>query len=157
MESGAAGQRRHTLEPMNVVTPDIRTGDFTGAVYAKKEPRYGHHIARGAGQKCRIGEKVMIKVGDKVTWESQAQGSWVRKTGKVIAVVPPGESALGWVPLGTKKSHIKFEVDVYLRGDRAVVAVPAGAYDELINYYAPRLSVLEISSTPENAPKGGMW
>lgn len=29
----------------------------------------------------------MINVGDTVTWESQAQGSWVRKTGKVIAVM----------------------------------------------------------------------
>lgn len=66
MENGEAGQRRHTLEPMNVVNPDIRTGDFIGAVYAKKEPRYGHHIARGVGPKCRIGERAMIKKGDVV-------------------------------------------------------------------------------------------
>ncbi|WP_368272728.1 hypothetical protein [Enterocloster lavalensis] len=85
----------------------------------------------------------MINVGDTVTWESQAQGSWTSKTGKVIAVVPPGESALGWVPAGTKKSHVKFEVDVYLKWDRAVVAVPAGAYGGLTHYYAPRVSALE--------------
>ena len=144
MESGADGQRRHISESMNMVIQNIRTADFIGATYAKKETRYGHHIARGVGQKCRIGEKVMIKVGDKVTWESQARGSWVEKRGTVVAVVPPGESALGWVPLGTKKSHIKFEADIYLRGDRAVVAVPAGAYGGLTHYYAPRLSVLEV-------------
>lgn len=85
----------------------------------------------------------MIKVGDVVTWESQARGSWVEKCGTVVAVVPPGESALGRVPAGTKKSHIKFETDIYLRGDRAVVAVPAGAYGGLTHYYAPRVSVLE--------------
>lgn len=85
----------------------------------------------------------MIKVGDVVTWESQARGSWVEKCGTVVAVVPPGESTLGRVPAGTKKSHIKFETDIYLRGDRAVVAVPAGAYGGLTHYYAPRVSVLE--------------
>ena len=85
----------------------------------------------------------MINVGDIVTWESQAKGSWTRKTGKVIAVVPPGESALGWVPAEAKKSHIKFGVDIYLQGDRAVVAVPAGAYGGLTHYYAPRVSALE--------------
>lgn len=84
-----------------------------------------------------------IKVGDVVTWESQAQGSWTEKRGIVLAVVPPGEGALGWIPAGTKKSHIKFEVDVYLKGDRAVVAVPAGAYGGLTHYYAPRVAVLE--------------
>ena len=85
----------------------------------------------------------MINVGDTVTWESQAQGSWTRKTGKVIAVVLPGESALGWVPAEAKKSHVKFEVDIYLKGDRAVVAVPAGAYGGLTHYYTLRVSVLE--------------
>lgn len=85
----------------------------------------------------------MINVGDTVIWESQAQGSWTRKTGKVIAVVPAGESAFGWIPKAAKKSHIKFEVDIYPKGDRAVVAVPAGAYGGLTHYYAPRLSVLE--------------
>ena len=83
----------------------------------------------------------MIKTGDTVTWESQAQGSWVRKTGKVIAIVPPGESALGWVPAEAKKSHVKFEVDIYLKGDRAVVA---GTYGGLTHYYAPRVSALEV-------------
>lgn len=85
----------------------------------------------------------MIEKGDVVTWESQARGSWVEKCGTVVAVVPPGESALGWVPTGTQKSHIKFEVDIYLRGDRAVVAVPAGKQQQVTHYYAPRVSVLE--------------
>ena len=70
-------------------------------------------------------------------------GKLERKIGKVIAVVPPGESALGWVPAEAKKSHVKFEVDIYLKGDRAVVAVTAGTYGGLTHYYAPRVSVLE--------------
>lgn len=85
----------------------------------------------------------MISIGDTVTWESQARGSWTEKQGTVVAIVPPGESALGWVPAEAKKSHIKFEVDIYLKGDRMVVAVPAGAYGGLTHYYAPRVSVLE--------------
>ena len=70
-------------------------------------------------------------------------GKLDKKTGKVIAVVPPGESALGWVPAEAKKSHGKFEVDIYLKGDRAVVAVPAGVYGGLTHYFAPRVLVLE--------------
>ena len=70
-------------------------------------------------------------------------GKLDKKNGKVIAVVPPGESALGWVPAEAKKSHVKFEVDIYLKGDRAVVAVPAGADGGLTHYYAPRVSTLE--------------
>ena len=88
-----------------MVIQNIRTADFIGATYAK----------------------VMIKVGDKVTWESQARGSWVEKRGTVVAVVPPGESALGWVPLGTKKSHIKFEADIYLRGGPGGGGGPGGS------------------------------
>lgn len=32
----------------------------------------------------------MIKVGDTVTWKSQAQGTWKVKTGTVVEVVPIG-------------------------------------------------------------------
>lgn len=48
----------------------------------------------------------MINVGDTVTWESQARGSWIEKRGTVVAVVPPGESALGVGAGGDQKeSH----------------------------------------------------
>ena len=57
--------------------------------------------------------------------------------------ISPGESALSWVPVEAKKSHIKVEADIYMKGDGAVVAVPAGAYGGLTHYYAPRLLVLE--------------
>lgn len=32
-----------------------------------------------------------IKRGSQVTWESQAQGFWKKKTGKVVEVVPAGK------------------------------------------------------------------
>jgi hypothetical protein len=31
-----------------------------------------------------------FKIGDKVRWSSQAAGSWVEKTGIIVAVLPPG-------------------------------------------------------------------
>ena len=127
-----------------MVIQNIRTAHFTGAAYAGKEQQYGHHIARGVGQKCRIGEKVMIKVGDKVTWESQAQGSWREKTGKVLAIVPAGENVMPKIPTTAKRSHAKISSSVS-QYDRALVAVPAGAYGGLTHYYAPRLSALEVT------------
>jgi len=33
----------------------------------------------------------MGKEGDRVTWESQAQGWWNKKTGVIVQVVPAGE------------------------------------------------------------------
>ena len=35
------------------------------------------------------------------------------------------------VPAEAKKSHVKFEVDIYLKGTERVVAVPAGTYGGL--------------------------
>jgi hypothetical protein len=32
---------------------------------------------------------MQFKVGDKVTWDSQAGGGWTSKAGEVVAVVPP--------------------------------------------------------------------
>lgn len=84
----------------------------------------------------------MIKVGDKVTWESQAQGSWTEKRGTVLAIVPAGENVIALIPKTAKKSHAKISSSVS-KCDRALVAVTAGAYGGLTHYYAPRVSVLE--------------
>ncbi len=69
-------------------------------------------------------------------------GAWIvggearyRGGGCAAEKVPQGDPGRDW------KSHIKFEVDVYPRGDRAVVAVPGGVYGGL-TYIAPRVSVL---------------
>lgn len=32
-----------------------------------------------------------FKIGSKVKWKSQAQGSWIEKRGKIIAIVPAGQ------------------------------------------------------------------
>lgn len=83
-----------------------------------------------------------IKVGDTVTWESQAQGSWTEKRGTVLAIVPAGENVMPKIPETAKRSHMKISSSVS-KCDRALVAVTAGAYGGLTHYYAPRLSVLE--------------
>ncbi len=82
-----------------------------------------------------------MKVGDKVTWESQSSGYVKTKTGTVITEVPAGHSARRHIPGGAKKSHIKFDVDksVY---DRMLVAVQAGKDGNITHYYCPRKSVL---------------
>jgi len=40
----------------------------------------------------------MFKVGDKVTWSSQAGGSKIQKTGKVVRVMSATEFKRGWNP-----------------------------------------------------------
>nr|WP_300776281.1 hypothetical protein [uncultured Acetatifactor sp.] len=90
-------------------------------------------------RKERIGK---LKAGDKVTWKSQAGGSWTEKTGTVIREVPAGESARQYVPDGIRKSHVKF--DDVSKNDRVLVAVPAGKDGKITHYYCPRKSVLEM-------------
>ena len=90
-------------------------------------------------RKERIGK---LKAGDKVTWKSQAGGSWTEKTGTVIREVPAGESARQYVPGGIRKFHVKF--DDVSKNDRVLVAVPAGKDGKITHYYCPRKSVLEM-------------
>ena len=83
-----------------------------------------------------------MKIGDTVTWTSQAMGCEKTKTGKIIAEIPAGANAKSKVPEMAKKSHIKFDNDksVY---DRVLVAVPAGKDGNITHYYCPLKSVLE--------------
>ncbi len=83
-----------------------------------------------------------MKIGDTVTWTSQAMGCEKTKTGKVIAEIPANTGAMKHVPQTAKKSHIKFDNDksVY---DRILVAVPAGKDRNITHYYCPLKSVLE--------------
>ena len=83
-----------------------------------------------------------MKIGDTVTWTSQAMGREKTKTGKVIAEIPAGESAMNKVPKGAKTSHIKLGTDKSVYG-RILVAVPAGKYGNITHYYCPLKSVLE--------------
>lgn len=83
-----------------------------------------------------------LKAGDRVTWDSQAGGSWTTKTGTVIREIPAGERARQYVPAGIKKSHVKF--DNVSKNDRVLVAVPAGKDGKITHYYCPRKSVLTV-------------
>lgn len=82
-----------------------------------------------------------MKVGDKVTWTSQAMGSEKTKTGVIISEIPAGHKAKQHVPKTAKKSHIKFDTDCSIY-DRMLVAVPAGKDSNITHYYCPTKSVL---------------
>ncbi len=83
-----------------------------------------------------------LKEGDRVSWDSQAAGSWTTKTGTVIREIPAGEGAKQYVPAGIRKSHIKF--DDKSINDRVLVAVPDGKDGQITHYYCPRKSVLTV-------------
>lgn len=77
-----------------------------------------------------------LKAGDRVSWDSQAGGSWKTKTGTVIREIPAGEGARQYVPAGIKKSYVKF--DDKSINDRVLVAVPDGKDGQITHYYCPR-------------------
>ena len=83
-----------------------------------------------------------MKAGDKVTWQSQAGGSWTEKTGTVIREILPGESAKSYIPNSAKKGHIKFGDKS--SNERVLVAVPAGKDGQITHYYCPRKNMLTV-------------
>lgn len=83
-----------------------------------------------------------MEVGDTVIWTSQAMGCEKTKTGKIIAEIPSGESAMLKVPKDAKTSHIKLGSDKSVH-DRVLVAVPAGKDGNITHYYCPLKRVLE--------------
>ena len=90
-----------------------------------------------------------FKEGDKVTWASQAQGFCTEKSGVVVADIPAGKSALQFIPVGAKKSHLKFD-KTRSAIDRMLVAVPAGKDGQITHYYCPRKSVLVAQGKEED-------
>lgn len=83
-----------------------------------------------------------IVIGCKVKWESQAQGSWKEKEGKVIAIIQPNMDIKKYLPKDTKISRCMF--DGRSQNERLLVEVMGGAKKSLKYYYAPRLSAVNV-------------
>jgi len=49
-----------------------------------------------------------MKLGDRVHWESQSSGSWTRKEGEVVAIVPAGVKPDNCMPAGFKRNTIEY-------------------------------------------------
>jgi hypothetical protein len=78
-----------------------------------------------------------VIIGDRVVWESQAQGRWKTKQGKVVAVVPAYERASRYVPDGYNK------VDGWgMSRNHESYIVAVGQ-----NLYWPRVSALKVVSS----------
>lgn len=56
----------------------------------------------------KFGER--LRVGDWVSWESQAAGSWTEKRGQIVAEIPAGISFWQW------KANNGFDTSKYGRG-----------------------------------------
>ncbi|MGG3884322.1 hypothetical protein [Brevibacillus panacihumi] len=83
-----------------------------------------------------------MKIGDKVRWTSQSQGSWKEKRGTLKMIVEAEQDATVHLPLGLPKSRFKGER--YSQTRRALVEVHRGGKSNLSDYYAPRLTALEL-------------
>lgn len=82
-----------------------------------------------------------MKVGDTVTWVSQAMGCEKEKVGIIIAMIPANHRAMQHIPKSAKASHIKFDTDVS-RYERVLVEVSAGKNGNIKHYYCPQKSAL---------------
>lgn len=82
-----------------------------------------------------------MKVGDTVTWTSQAMGCEKKKTGTIIAMIPVNHRAMQHIPKSAKTSHIKFDTDVS-RYERVLVEVSAGKNGNIKHYYCPQKAML---------------
>jgi hypothetical protein len=51
--------------------------------------------------------KTEVKIGHKVTWLSQSNGSEIKKTGTVVAFLEPNEDLYKKIPPDTSKNRIK--------------------------------------------------
>lgn len=72
-----------------------------------------------------------FRTGDTVSWDSQAGGSWTRKTGQVIEVVPEGHKPLtsptSRKPWGSPRKEVSYVVEVevtHSKGTRKEVYWP---------------------------------
>ncbi|WP_301171052.1 hypothetical protein [Brevibacillus nitrificans] len=87
----------------------------------------------------------MFKLGQKVKWSSQAQGRWKEKRGTLKMILEAEQDAVAHLPLGLPKSRFKGER--YSENRRALVEVPRGGKSILSDYYAPRLSSLQLDES----------
>lgn len=89
--------------------------------------------------------------GDKVTWDSQSQGSWITKTGTVLQQIERGQDAIKILQelegKGIAANAIKFQA-ITLGFPRVLVKVPRGGKSTKFDYYAPRLSALKKTDQP---------
>lgn len=82
-----------------------------------------------------------------VKWTSQSQGSETEKVGDIVTFIPRGTSGYAFLPVGVKKSHIKFaDKSTY---ERVLIQVKSGANKNIDYYYAPSRSVLEKQGNSE--------
>jgi len=86
------------------------------------------------------------RVGDPLTWTSQSAGSWVEKSGGVIAILAPGQSVKAMLAepgrVSALPSHVKCSDTA--ASARYLVAVPKG---QRIHYYAPLVATIDNMAT----------
>lgn len=80
------------------------------------------------------------KVGDKVTWISQARGTRVEKTGEVLALLPAGSSAYAALkaarPNVTPREAL-VSADISSARDRYLIEVMTGKNNNIPKYVTP--------------------
>lgn len=94
-------------------------------------------------------ETKTFQLGDEVTWESQAAGSPLRKTGKIVEVVKVGDRPTNMKNTGIDRRHESY-----------VVEVPGKTPKHSTKLYWPRVSQLTLvvkpaeAKTLQEAPEG---
>lgn len=96
-----------------------------------------------------------FKVGDRVTWSSQAGGFTAEKTGVVVALVPAGRGATESLPYELKRMALPRRYDGWPRDHESyVIKVKVGKMDNALPVlYWPRVSGLKLAQE-QNTIKG---
>lgn len=80
-----------------------------------------------------------LKIGDRVTWKSQSKGHETTKTGRVIAVIPPGGDSIAyWFKCRTDDDRVKFANGERDHQSYLVRCDPVDAGSRITHVYWPR-------------------
>lgn len=88
-----------------------------------------------------------MKIGDKVTWESQAAGSTTTKTGEIYVIVPAGKTPYEAMNTVQRRSNYPKRYDGWPRDHESyIVKVKKGKTDKAMPVlYWPRVKGLQMA------------
>ena len=88
-----------------------------------------------------------FKLGNVVTWTSQAQGTAKTKTGNVLAIVPPGVKAVDVLVKVVTERHASLTgVGMSRNAESYLIEVPGPTPSSKMRLYWPNVAALSLAS-----------
>lgn len=109
----------------------------------------------------RIVKADWLKVGQKVSWRSQASGYWKEKRGEVYLMIPPGRTLRDAIDIALEFKHLnpaayELQTNAWDTGRKhwsALIKVEPQHKSQKIKLYWPRIGLLtKIDTAPVQEP-----